>query len=69
MKVTQVTYAMLRKLSDDFENDRVEVVIELEENDDVDRASARAQRLCKEALYGKELDNEDNPNFRPIELT
>jgi len=49
MKVKTIAYAMLRK-TDQFENDRAEVTIELEGGDDVAEAVKRVKRVCEKAL-------------------
>ena len=52
MKVKTIRYAMLR-VTGQYENDRAEVEIELEDGDPPAVVIERAKRLCREAL-GKE---------------
>lgn len=51
MKVTKVTYAMLR-VTKAYENDRAEITVELDEEagDTVAKAVKHAKRLCEKAL-------------------
>ena len=49
MKVKTVTYSMLR-VTNLFENDRVEVTVELDTGDTAAKALAYARRECKKAL-------------------
>ncbi len=49
MKVTEVKYSMLR-VTKQFENDRTEVVIQLEEGDDTQAALEEARKQCDIAL-------------------
>lgn len=51
MRVTKVTYAMLR-VTKAYENDRAEVTIELDEaaGDSVATAFKHAKKLCEKAL-------------------
>ncbi len=49
MKVKQISYSMLR-VTKQFENDRVEVVIELGPKDEVADAVKEAKRLCEKSL-------------------
>lgn len=50
MKVKTVTYAMLR-VTKQFENDRVEVTIELDAKDKPQDAAELAKRECLAALH------------------
>lgn len=49
MKVTQISYQSLR-CTKQFENDRAEVVIQLEDGDDVQAVLAKARAECDAAL-------------------
>ncbi len=49
MKITQVSYQMLR-VTKQFENDRAEVVIQLDEGDNVQEALEKARLECDTAL-------------------
>lgn len=53
MKVQAIKYAMLRK-TDEFENDRCEVTIELETGDLVGDAVREAKVICEAALQAEE---------------
>lgn len=53
MKVTSLRYAMLR-VTDKFENDRVEVEVVLSGKDKFDEAVLYAKVLCEEALADPE---------------
>lgn len=52
MKIKTVSYAMLR-VTRQFENDRVEVVIELDPKDKIDEVFRRAKAECLLALNTK----------------
>jgi hypothetical protein len=52
MKVKEITYSMLRK-TDPFENDRVEVTIELKAGEKVESVVKKAKELCVAALKQK----------------
>lgn len=54
MKVQAIKYAMLRK-TEEFENDRVEVTVELERGDAVGDAVREAKRICEAALQSDEI--------------
>lgn len=49
MKVTEVSYSMLR-VTKQFENDRVEITIQLEEGDSPSKSLETARLLCDENL-------------------
>ena len=49
MKVKAIRYAMLRKTGQ-YENDRAEVEVELQEGDTVAEAVKSAKKLCEKAL-------------------
>lgn len=49
MKIKTLTYAMLRQTKQ-FENDRVEVTVELGANDKVSDAVKEAKAVCEKAL-------------------
>ena len=49
MKVTQVTYGMLR-VTRQYENDRAEVVVQIEEGDNIQAALEKARAECDTAL-------------------
>jgi hypothetical protein len=49
MEVKTISYSMLRK-TEDFENDRAEVMVELAEGDSVGEAVKVAKRCCERAL-------------------
>lgn len=51
MKIVKVTYGMLR-VTKPYENDRVEVEIELGHDDSFEDAVKEAKRLCTGALNG-----------------
>ena len=56
MKIKTVSYSMLRKTSN-YENDRAEVVVELEKGDTFESATLRAKQLCETALVLKSPDD------------
>ena len=59
MKVTEVSYSMLR-VTRQFENDRVEVTIQLEEGDSPSKSLETARLLCDENLAaGREASLRD----------
>jgi hypothetical protein len=59
MKITEVSYSMLR-VTKQFENDRVEVTIQLEEGDSPSVSIEKARMLCDESLAaGREASLRD----------
>jgi hypothetical protein len=49
MRITTITYAMLRK-TDTYENDRAEVTVEINEGESLGEAVKLAKRACERAL-------------------
>jgi hypothetical protein len=59
MKITEVSYSMLR-VTKQFENDRVEVSIQLEDGDSPALSIEKARQLCDESLAaGREASLRD----------
>lgn len=59
MKITEVTYSMLR-VTKQFENDRAEVTVQLEEGDSPALSLEKARSICDESLAaGREASLRD----------
>lgn len=59
MRIVEISYSMLRK-TDDFENDRASVTIQLDPEDDVGAAALEAKATCR-SMLGVVVDETDSP--------
>lgn len=76
MKIKTITYAMLRSTAQ-YENDRVEVTMEVDEKDSLGDVVRRAKRVCQAALATEATpsfeamigDDDCDPSGFPYETT